>query len=70
MGKRILLIDDDTDLGKLIQAVLEPMDLKVYQAFNGLEGLMTGDYPQVRIRHSKPQNQSILPRISLIHTDF
>ncbi|MBL8061826.1 MAG: response regulator transcription factor [Anaerolineales bacterium] len=39
MGKKILLIDDDPDLGRLIDAILRTMDLTLYQAFSGPEGL-------------------------------
>lgn len=39
MGKKILLIDDDPDVGRLVEAILSPMDLTIYQAYSGLEGL-------------------------------
>ena len=39
MGKKILLIDDDPDLGKLVDAILQNMDITLYQAFTGAEGL-------------------------------
>ncbi|MCQ3936027.1 MAG: DNA-binding response regulator [Chloroflexi bacterium] len=39
MGKKILLIDDDADLGRLVESILRPMDLTVYQSYTGLEGL-------------------------------
>lgn len=39
MGKKILLIDDDPDLGKLVEMILRPMEHTVYQSFSGPEGL-------------------------------
>ncbi|KAA0264999.1 MAG: DNA-binding response regulator, partial [Chloroflexi bacterium] len=39
MGKVVLLIDDDPDVGRLVELILSPMDLTVYQAFTGLDGL-------------------------------
>jgi DNA-binding response OmpR family regulator len=39
MGKKILLIDDDPDLGKLVEAILRPMEHTVYQSFSGPDGL-------------------------------
>lgn len=39
MGKVVLLIDDDPDVGRLVEFILSPMDLAVYQAFTGLDGL-------------------------------
>lgn len=39
MGKKILLIDDDPDVGRLVEAILNPMGLTVYQAYSGLDGL-------------------------------
>ncbi|NOH01930.1 MAG: response regulator transcription factor [Chloroflexi bacterium] len=39
MGKKILLIDDDPDLGRLVESILRPMDLTVYQSYTGLDGL-------------------------------
>lgn len=39
MGKVVLLIDDDPDIGRLAEMILEPLDLKVYQALSGLDGL-------------------------------
>lgn len=39
MNKKILVIDDDPELGKLIEAVLKPLELTVYQAYSGEEGL-------------------------------
>jgi DNA-binding response OmpR family regulator len=35
----MLVIDDDPDLGKLIEAVLRPLDLSVHQAYSGDGGL-------------------------------
>lgn len=39
MGKKILLIDDDPDLGKLIELILRAIDLTVYQSYSGHDGL-------------------------------
>lgn len=39
MGKKILLIDDDPELGKLVDVILRPMDLTVYQSYSGPDGL-------------------------------
>lgn len=39
MGKKVLLVDDDHDLGKLISLILQQMDITVYQAYSGPEGL-------------------------------
>jgi DNA-binding response OmpR family regulator len=39
MNKKVLVIDDDPELGKLVEAILKPLDLTVYQAYSGEEGL-------------------------------
>ena len=39
MGRKILLIDDDPDLGRLVDTILRPMDLTVYQSYSGPDGL-------------------------------
>ncbi|MBL8062673.1 MAG: response regulator transcription factor [Anaerolineales bacterium] len=39
MGKKILLIDDDPDLGRLVGLILQHMDITVYQSYSGLDGL-------------------------------
>ena len=39
MGKKVLLIDDDIDLGRIIDEILRPMNLTVYQSHTGPEGL-------------------------------
>jgi len=39
MNKKVLVIDDDHELGNLVKAVLKPLDATVYQAFSGEEGL-------------------------------
>src|SRR5512138_1286198 len=39
MAPRVLLVDDDPELGKLIDIVLRPIGVTLYQAFSGLEGL-------------------------------
>jgi len=35
----VLLIDDDPQLGKLVDAILRPIEVTVCQAFSGMEGL-------------------------------
>lgn len=39
MGKKILLVDDDPELGRLVDAILRPVEVTVYQAYSGTEGL-------------------------------
>jgi DNA-binding response OmpR family regulator len=39
MGKIILLIDDDIELGRLAEEILRPIEATIYQAFSGEEGL-------------------------------
>ena len=39
MSKKVLLIDDDPELGRLIEVVLRPLEALVYQSFSGTEGL-------------------------------
>ncbi len=39
MGKKVLLIDDDPDLGRLVELILHPIGLVVYQSFSGMDGL-------------------------------
>lgn len=39
MGKKILLIDDDPELGRLIETILRPIEITVYQAYTGSQGL-------------------------------
>jgi two-component system KDP operon response regulator KdpE len=39
MSKKGLLIDDDVELGKLVEIILNPMGVTVDQAYSGLEGL-------------------------------
>jgi two-component system, OmpR family, response regulator ArlR len=39
LNKKVLVIDDDPDLGKLIGLILKPLDLTVYQAYSGADGL-------------------------------
>lgn len=39
MGKKVLLIDDDPDLGRLMDSILRPLDITVYQSFSGTDGL-------------------------------
>ena len=39
MGKKVLLIDDDPELGRLVDAILRPVEVTLYQAYSGPEGL-------------------------------
>jgi two-component system, OmpR family, KDP operon response regulator KdpE len=39
MGKKVLLIDDDLELGRLVEMILRPMEITVYQARSGTDGL-------------------------------
>lgn len=39
MGKKILLIDDDRELGRLVDTILRPLETTLYQAYSGAEGL-------------------------------
>lgn len=39
MGKQVLVIDDDPEVGSLVKEVLKPINLDVCQALNGKEGL-------------------------------
>jgi len=39
LKKKVLLIDDDPDLGKLIERILCPLELAVSQAYSGEDGL-------------------------------
>ena len=39
MSKKVLLIDDDPDLGKLVEVILRPLDLTVHQSYLGEDGL-------------------------------
>lgn len=39
MAKKVLVIDDDAEVGRLIEATLKPMDLMVFQAYSGKDGL-------------------------------
>lgn len=39
MNKKVLMIDDDLDLGKLVDAILNPLELTVHHAYTGEEGL-------------------------------
>ncbi len=39
MATKVLLIDDDPELGRLIEIVLSPIGIVLHQAFTGLEGL-------------------------------
>ncbi len=39
MNKKVLLIDDDPELGKLVEAILKPLELTVHQAYSGDDGL-------------------------------
>jgi DNA-binding response OmpR family regulator len=39
MAKKVLLIDDDLELGEIVKVILEPVDIVLFQAHSGLEGL-------------------------------
>ncbi len=39
MLKKVLLIDDDPDLGRLVEMVLRPIEIILYQSYSGGEGL-------------------------------
>jgi two-component system response regulator ArlR len=39
MNKKVLVIDDDADLGKVVEVILKPMALTVHQAYSGTDGL-------------------------------
>lgn len=39
MGKVVLLVDDDHELGRMVECILRPLDVTVYQSFTGIEGL-------------------------------
>jgi DNA-binding response OmpR family regulator len=39
LSKKVLVIDDDPELGKLVEMILKPIELTVYQAYSGGEGL-------------------------------
>jgi DNA-binding response OmpR family regulator len=39
MEKKILLIDDEPELGRLIEAVLRPIGITIFQSYSGLDGL-------------------------------
>ena len=49
MNKKALIIDDDAKIGKLLQAILEPMDFDTVYASNGIEGLqlLTDEQPDI-----------------------
>jgi DNA-binding response OmpR family regulator len=39
LNKKVLVIDDDPELRKLVEAILKPLDLTVYMASSGEDGL-------------------------------
>lgn len=39
MGKKVLLIDDDPEVGRLVEMILRPIEITVYQVYLGTEGL-------------------------------
>jgi two-component system, OmpR family, KDP operon response regulator KdpE len=39
LNKKVLVIDDDPELGKLVEVILKSLELTVHQAFSGLDGL-------------------------------
>jgi len=40
-GKKVLLIDDDVDLGRMVELILRPVEVTVYHSYSGIEGLKT-----------------------------
>jgi len=41
LGKKVLLIDDDVELGRIVEIILRPVEVTVYQSYSGREGLKT-----------------------------
>jgi DNA-binding response OmpR family regulator len=39
LNKKILVIDDDPAVGKLVELILKPLELSIYQAYSGVDGL-------------------------------
>ena len=39
MNKKVLVIDDDPELGELVKAILSPLEIVVYLAYSGEDGL-------------------------------
>jgi DNA-binding response OmpR family regulator len=39
MGKKVLLIDDDSELAGIVKIVLHPVDITLFQAHSGVDGL-------------------------------
>ncbi len=39
MAKKVLLVDDDPELGHLVEAILRPIEVTLYQVYSGSEGL-------------------------------
>jgi two-component system, OmpR family, KDP operon response regulator KdpE len=39
MGKKVLLIEDDSNLGDLVKIILQPVDIILFQAYSGVDGL-------------------------------
>jgi two-component system KDP operon response regulator KdpE len=39
LNKKVLVIDDDAELRKLIEMILKPLEITVYQAYSGEDGL-------------------------------
>ncbi|MCL4274861.1 MAG: response regulator transcription factor [Anaerolineales bacterium] len=39
MNKKVLVIDDDPELGQLIDAILKPLGLTAYLSYSGMDGL-------------------------------
>jgi two-component system KDP operon response regulator KdpE len=39
MGKKVLVIDDDPELGRLVDTILRPLEVTIFQAYSGTEGL-------------------------------
>lgn len=41
MNQKVLLIDDEPEWGRMVEAVLRPLEITVYQAYSGPQGLKT-----------------------------
>jgi DNA-binding response OmpR family regulator len=39
MSKKVLLIDDDPEFGRMVEAVLRPVEITLYQSYSGEDGL-------------------------------
>jgi two-component system alkaline phosphatase synthesis response regulator PhoP len=39
LNKKVLVIDDDPELGKLVEAILKPLEIIIFHAYSGEDGL-------------------------------